>query len=208
MDIILCNVTKCFDNKIVLDNISMCIESKKITALVGSNGSGKTTLIKCISTLNIPDDGTIKMGSIVYKYSNFKLLRRQLSVLIDGDKHLVQNLTLIQNIKYLLALHGKDFHSMKQSVYMWLEKFSLTQHKNKVVSTLSRGMKQKLAIVCTLAQDSKCIFFDEPLIGLDIHSVNVLIEILKELRDRKTIVISTHNIQFAKVVGDNFICMD
>jgi len=146
------NICKQYGNFKALNDISFEIKKNTITSIVGHNGSGKTTLVKCLSTLLIYESGKIDFFGEEYSYKNFKHIRKRISLLLDASRNLYFNLTLLQNIKYFLGINKTSFKQKEDIINHFLERFSLIEHKNKLVSSLSKGMQQKTALIIALTQ--------------------------------------------------------
>lgn len=177
------NISKSFKDNTVIDNLSLTVKSSHITALVGKNGSGKTTLMRLISGLLKPDCGTIFCDN------------KDLGILIGGDVHLYENLSGYENLEYFALLHNmskKDFYSR---YYELTEILKFNDFINERTSLYSRGMKQKIAFASAIIHNPSTILLDEPSTGLDILTASDVINFIKYCKDeRKTILISTHNI--------------
>lgn len=197
MSIIVKNLKKLYDGNVILDGVSNNIEKNTITVILGENGSGKTTYLKCLSKLLIPD-----FGSVQYQDKKAKNQEKMISLLLESNKYLLQNLTVIENIKYILAIHGIKYRERKDIVQKYLEIFSIKEHEFFLVSKLSQGVRQKVALVCTLAHDVEYVFLDEPTAALDTGAIDDLAKVINSLCDR-TFVIATHDENFEKLLNCN-----
>jgi len=208
LDINLINICKKYGDFEALKNITFDIKKNSITSIVGLNGSGKTTLVKCLSTLLIFDSGDIVFFGEKFTYKNYKRFRRNISLLLDASHNLYLNLTLLQNIKYFLELHKSSFKSKKSLVDYYLELFSLHEHKDKLVSSLSKGMQQKTALIIALSQDSNLVILDEPNLALDLETLDLLKKILKKESIKKTILLTTQDIKLIEDISDYLVILD
>lgn len=191
MNLKLKNVTKNYKD-FELKNISFTIPSCSITSIIGNNGAGKTTLMKILATLSIPNSGEIVFNNIKYDYKNFKKIRSDISILFDSTGSLYMELTVLQNIKYFLEISKNKYD--EKEVIKYLELFSLLSHKDKVTSKLSKGMKQKVALIIALLKNSKLLILDEPYLGLDYESICIINKILNEQAKKKIIIISAQTL--------------
>ncbi len=181
-------LTKAFDEMIPVNDISFNIERKEVFGIVGPDGAGKTTLIRMLCGLIKPDSGTATL-------LGFDLLK-QTGKIKDEIGYLSQkfslyaDLTIDENIEFFAELHGvKHFKERRNEL---LEFTRLTKFRKFLAGKLSGGMKQKLALACTLIHKPKIIFLDEPTTGVDPVSRRDFWKILSELHnDGVTIVIST-----------------
>jgi len=175
-----------------LKNISFVIPNCSITSIIGNNGAGKTTLMKILSTLSIPNSGEIIFNDIHYNYKQFNKIRGRISVLFDSTGSLYMGLTVLQNIKYFLKISDNKYD--EKEVLKYLELFSLSSSKNKVTSKISKGMKQKVALIIALLKKSELLILDEPYLGLDYESVCLINNILIEQAKEKIIIISAQSL--------------
>lgn len=202
MSIKVINICKQYGNFKALNDISFEIKKNTITSIVGHNGSGKTTLVKCLSTLLIYESGKIDFFGEEYSYKNFKHIRKRISLLLDASRNLYFNLTLLQNIKYFLGINKTSFKQKEDIINHFLERFSLIEHKNKLVSSLSKGMQQKTALIIALTQESDLVILDEPNLGLDLEALRTLKDILREEVTKKTIILTTQDIKLIEDVSE------
>lgn len=112
------------------------------------------------------------------------------------------NLTLQQNIKYFLEIKKTSFKKKEELVNHYLECFSLVEQRNKLVSSLSKGMQQKTALIIALAQESELVVLDEPNLGLDLEALSILKDILRKEAIKKTIVLTTQDVKLIEDVSD------
>lgn len=168
------NLNKKFGDFVALNNINLEIKKNTIVSIVGPNGSGKTTLVKCLSTLLLFDDGEIEFLGEKFEYNKYKNFRKRISVLLDSSRSLYFNLTVMQNIQYFLEIKGTNFKDKKDIINYYINEFSLEQHTDKLISSLSRGMQQKTALIIALTQNSDLLILDEPNLGLDLNSLSTL----------------------------------
>jgi ABC-2 type transport system ATP-binding protein len=171
-----------------VDDISFNVESKEVFGIVGPDGAGKTTLIRMLCGLVQPDKGTAKI-------LGYDLLKQKSQIknnigYLSQKFSLYQDLTVDENIEFFAELHGvKHFKDRRNEL---LEFTRLTNFRKFLAGKLSGGMKQKLALACTLIHKPKIIFLDEPTTGVDPVSRRDFWKILSELHnDGVTIVIST-----------------
>jgi len=192
------NLCKRFGRNQVLSNLDLDIHGSGIFAVLGPNGSGKTTLIKCILGMVVPSSGEIKVqGSTIKK--NWKY-RQEINYL-PQIANFPGNLKVKELIRMIKDLRQKD--SMEEDL---IGLFGLDPFLDKKLSTLSGGTKQKVNIVLTFMFDCPLIILDEPTTGLDPASLIKLKELLlKEKTKGKTILITTHIMQFVEEMSDEIV---
>lgn len=202
------NLNKKFGDFVALNNINLEIKKNTIVSIVGPNGSGKTTLVKCLSTLLLFDDGEIEFLGEKFEYNKYKNFRKRISVLLDSSRSLYFNLTVMQNIQYFLEIKGSNFKDKKDIINYYINEFSLEQHTDKLISSLSRGMQQKTALIIALTQNSDLLILDEPNLGLDLNSLSTLKKILKEECKNKTIILTSQDVQLIEDISDYLVVLD
>lgn len=186
-DIKLSNVSKRFDEKIVLDNFSHTFEKGTVTCLMGASGVGKTTLLNLLLGLISADSGEI-MG-----------IPDDVSAVFQEDR-LCETFSAVANIT---AVTGNDF--AESEILNCLSKLGLEGSERHPVSTLSGGMKRRVAIARALLVKSGLIIFDEPFKGLDEDIKQKTIEVILEYAKGKTLIVATHDINDSKLLSANVL---
>jgi len=177
-----------------VDGIGFTIKKGELFGLLGPNGAGKTTLIKCISTLLIPDSGSVIVGGYDI-YREPLEVRRHIGVLTGGERSLYWKLTPVENLRYFAALYGVPRKATKERIDYLLDLMGLTDKSHVRVEKLSSGMKQKLSLARVLVHDPPILLVDEPTLGLDPYFARFIRDFVKnELNKklRKTILLTTH----------------
>jgi ABC-2 type transport system ATP-binding protein len=182
-----CNVTKHFekeDRKITaLDSVSFSVKEGEIVGLLGPNGSGKTTLINLIVGFYLPDDGDVKVyGESIYK--NPKLVQEYVRIpfLLEDPRF-----SVYETLKLTAKFFGvKDY---KEKIDYWLKYFELEKDRNTQIQKLSMGNYRKVQIIGSLISDPKLLILDEITNGLDLITVNKLIETLKKVNEERSVSI-------------------
>ncbi|UYP01311.1 ABC transporter ATP-binding protein [Oceanotoga sp. DSM 15011] len=197
-------IEKNFKKLKVLKNISFNVEPGEIVGILGENGAGKTTILKIITGLIIQDDGYINiMNQPLNKKS-----KKNLGLLLEGDRNLFLNYTVKENIIYFGSLNGIIGKKLKENTEELLKKLNLKNIENKIVSDLSRGMKQKLSLATTLIGDPNIILMDEPFLGLDLESKDIMIKTIKNLlKEKKSIIITSHDMDIMEKLCQRVIIL-
>lgn len=179
---------------VAVKGINLQINKGEIVGLLGPNGAGKTTLIKMMCGLLIPDEGKILINGIDIQKKRLKALSH-ISVVLEGNRNVYWRLTVEENLEYFAGNRGFSKEKVKQKINELIERFNLTEKRNEMVNTLSRGMQQKVAIAIALLANTDVIFLDEPTLGLDIETSYEIRKIIKEIakEEGKTIIISSHD---------------
>lgn len=173
------NISKSFGNITALKNVSFEVYKNEIFGFIGPDGSGKTTLFRIITTLLMPDNGTLKVLGFDC-VSGFKELRRKIGYM-PGRFSLYQDLTVEENLKFYATVFGT---SVEENYYLISDIYShIEPFKKRLAGNLSGGMKQKLALSCALIHKPQLLVLDEPTTGVDAVSRTefwIMLERLKE----------------------------
>ncbi|PKR76914.1 ABC transporter ATP-binding protein [Halalkalibacillus sediminis] len=174
--------------------VSFNVYKGEILGLLGPNGAGKTTTIKTICGLLKQNEGSVYINGQNVQDNRLKALRH-ISAVLEGNRNLYWRHTVQENMEYFAGNRGRGRKDAQEDIGKLLTQFRLLDKKNELVSSLSRGMQQKLAIAVAMLADSEVILLDEPTLGLDVETGYEVRELLKDIvRDQeKTIIISTHD---------------
>ncbi|HEC1896225.1 TPA: ABC transporter ATP-binding protein [Campylobacter jejuni] len=204
------NITKFYDNKAIISDLSLDFHKGKITSIIGANGAGKSTLLALASRLIKPSNGEIYIDGMNLKDYKEQILAQKISILKQQN-----NINLRLKVKELVAF-GRFPHSQgrlnandKIKINEALEYMGLSDLRNEFLDTLSGGQKQRSFIAMIIAQDTEFIMFDEPLNNLDMkHSVQIM-QLMKNLvKDfNKSIAVVLHDINFASIYSDEIIAL-
>ena len=204
-------INKYYDDFHVLKNIDFSVKRGEIVVVCGPSGSGKSTLIRCINGLEDIDDGIIKVDGIDIHESkkNLKEIRSEVGMVFQHF-NLFPHLTILENITLAQNLVKK--RSKAEAIEIGkdlLEKVKLSDKADSYPADLSGGQKQRVAIARSLAMKPKVILFDEPTSALDPETIGDVLSVMKDLaQENFTIVCVTHEMGFAKEVGDRIVFMD
>ncbi|MDR3270752.1 MAG: amino acid ABC transporter ATP-binding protein [Peptococcaceae bacterium] len=208
------NLSKSFGSHHVIRDISLTINDKEVVALIGPSGTGKTTLLRCINFLTCGDKGEISMGGLTVdcrKHSRYNLLNlRRKSAMVFQNYNLFQNKTALQNItEGLIYAKGLKKPEAEKRACVELEKVGLADRAYDYPHRLSGGQQQRVAIARAMALDPEVILFDEPTSALDPEKVGeVLLAIKRVAREGITMIIVTHELDFARNVASRILFMD
>ncbi|EAI2558748.1 ABC transporter ATP-binding protein [Campylobacter jejuni] len=204
------NITKFYDNKAIISDLSLDFHKGKITSIIGANGAGKSTLLALASRLIKPNSGEIYIDGMNLKDYKEQILAQKISILKQQN-----NINLRLKVEELVAF-GRFPHSQgrlnandKIKINEALEYMGLSNLRNEFLDALSGGQKQRAFIAMIIAQDTEFIMFDEPLNNLDMkHSVQIM-QLMKNLvKDfNKSIAVVLHDINFASIYSDEIIAL-
>jgi ABC-2 type transport system ATP-binding protein len=188
-------VSKRYGRTVALDNISFDVHPREVFALLGPNGAGKTTLLHILSTILRPDSGTVRIGGVDALVHPTRS-RREIGVVFQ-EPSLDDRLTVFENLNFHGLVHGVPGGIRRQRIAELLDLVELTDWREKLVRTLSSGMKRRVEIARALTHDSRILFLDEPTVGLDAQSRERIWRYIARLRSQRelTVVVTTHYIE-------------
>lgn len=194
------NVTKRYDNTIVVDRLNLQIDSGEIVGIIGHNGAGKSTTLKMIAGLVEPTSGHVQvMGHDMQKES---IKVKQRIGYLPEDSSLYEAMTARQYLLFFSELYHMPRRKARQRIDQLLDSLGLAD-KDKLIGEFSKGMKRKTAIARALLHDPDLLILDEPNSGLDPLTSFFIINYLKTLRrEGKTIILSAHNLFHVETICD------
>lgn len=195
------DLTKSYNGKKVVDNVSFKVNDGEIFAFIGHNGAGKTTTIKSIVGINNFDNGEILINgkSIVSDAVNAKMDMAY----VPDNPDLYENMKAIDFINFICDMYDTSSEVREKNINKYAEMFEIKDKLNDEISTYSHGMKQKIALIAALAHEPKVLIMDEPFVGLDPKAVFDMKEIMKDMcREGKCVFFSTHILDVAEKLCD------
>lgn len=203
------NLQKSFGDKKVLKGINLDIKDMTVTSIIGASGSGKSTLLRSINLLEKIDGGHIYLNGYEISGENTNLEKIRLEIgMVFQNFNLFPNKTVLENITLgPIKVKGEDENSAKEYALYLLKTMGLEDKKDFYPSSLSGGQKQRVAIARALANKPKVLLFDEPTSALDPEMVKEVLNVIKSLKDKLTIVIVTHEMGFAREISDTIVFM-
>lgn len=198
------SLSKAYDTKKVLEEVSFEVGSGKIFGLLGPNGAGKTTLIRIITQIIDPDHGTIIFDGHPQTSEDVFLMGY-----MPEERGLYKKMPIGEQLIYLAQLKGMSKSDAKSKIKIWFEKFQISDWWNKKVEELSKGMQQKVQFIATVLHEPKFIILDEPLSGLDpINADLINKEILHLASKGTTILFSTHRMEQVEEICDSIVLIN
>jgi len=204
------NVTKIFDGKAVVNNISTSFSEGKTNLIIGRSGSGKTVLLKCILGLYDPEEGQVVYDGRDFtnmKLAERKMLRRELGMVFQGAA-LFDSLTVEENIRFPLDMFTNQSTKEKQSrVDFCLEHVGISNANQLFPSEISGGMQKRVAIARAIALNPKYLFCDEPNSGLDPETATLIDDLIQALTKEflMTTIINTHDMNSVIQIGESVL---
>jgi ABC-2 type transport system ATP-binding protein len=191
------NLTRKFNKKIAINNISINIKQGEIFGLLGPNGAGKTTLISMLSTILIPTNGKVRINNLELNKDPKKI--RKIIGLVFQESILDEDLSAYDNLDIHARLYKIPKEKRIRKINELLKLVSLEDVADKKISTFSGGMKRKIELIRGLINEPKILFLDEPTLGLDPLTRNKIWQYIRELnkKEKLTIILTTHYMEEA-----------
>ncbi|WP_103595946.1 amino acid ABC transporter ATP-binding protein [Campylobacter concisus] len=209
------NISKSYGDHLVLDNINTSFKEGQTTVIVGSSGCGKSTLLRCINLLEIPQSGTLEVDdrsvNFKEKLSSKELLEiRKKTGMVFQSFNLFPHLTALQNVtEAQIYVQKKDKNEAIKEAKELLAKVGLSHKEDTYPNRLSGGQAQRVAIARALAVNPYFLLLDEPTSALDPElEAEVLKVILSLAKEKKSMIIVTHNMNFARKIADRILFLD
>ena len=192
------NITKRYSQLIAVDDVSFDIQDNECFALLGFNGAGKTTLINILSTGMLPTAGT----AIINGYDLIKEQEkiRKIINISPQESAVAKNLTVKENLDLIASLY--DIQNKDEKIATVISKFGLKEKETVRCKKLSGGQIRRVSIALAMITEPQILFLDEPTLGLDIKSRKILWEIIKELKNNLTILLTTHYLEEVEFLAD------
>lgn len=193
------NLCKSYGHIKAIDKLDLRVHEGELFGFLGPNGAGKTTTIRVLTTLTRPSSGFVSVGGYDVRDQSDKV--KKVIGVVQQHLSLDRDLTIRENMQFHARIQHIDSSKRKQRITELLEYVELTEYADKMVDTLSGGMKKKAAIVCSLIHEPKLLFLDEPTVGLDAQARRRLWDLMRRLnKDGTTIFLTTHYIEEAEVL--------
>lgn len=205
------NLHKEYGDRTILDNISLNVNKGEVVVILGPSGCGKSTLLKCINGLEKIQGGDIRFKgkSLMDKDVNWQEIRQHIGMVFQNYE-LFPHMTVMENIilgPTKVQNRGKD-EVMEQAKKL-LDRVGLLDRENSYPHQLSGGQKQRIAIVRTLCMNPEIMLFDEVTAALDPEMVREVLDVILELaKQEMTMILVTHEMQFARAVADKIVFID
>jgi glutamine transport system ATP-binding protein len=205
------NVVKKFGDNTILNDISLSIEKGEVVVVVGPSGSGKSTFLRCINALETIQEGDIRVGELSVRGTQAEVreLRREAGMVFQ-QFNLFPQLTALENVMFgPLESRGVSKKQARTEAIALLDKVGLAERMNHYPSELSGGQQQRVAIARSLAVRPLLMLFDEPTSALDPELRHEVLKVMKDLAEEgMTMVVVTHEMDFARKVGSRLLFID
>ena len=194
------NLTKKYKEKVAVNSLDLLVDRGELFALLGVNGAGKTTAIKMLSCLIKPTkgDATVFGKSIISE--SFKV--KEMINVSPQETAIAPNLTVRENLEFIAGIHGNDKKSAREKANQIISSFGLEEIAKDRAGILSGGWQRRLSIAMALISEPQLLFLDEPTLGLDVIARRELWNVIKKMKGKVTIILTTHYLEEAVYLSD------
>jgi ABC-2 type transport system ATP-binding protein len=199
------HLTKKFGDFVAVDDLNLSIAQGELFSLLGLNGAGKTTTIKMLSCLILPTSGdAIILNKNLIKDSQY--IKQKLNV-SPQETAIAPNLNVQENLEMIAGIYGISKNEIPHKVEEMVTVFNLTDVLKKKAKLLSGGMQRRLSIAMALTTEPEILFLDEPTLGLDVIARRELWAVIRKIKDKTTIILTTHYLEEAEALSDRVAIM-
>lgn len=193
-------LTKKYKDLTAVDSLDLCVEQGELFSLLGVNGAGKTTTVKMLSCLSRPTSGEAYLNgkSIISDSSAVK----SIIGVSPQETAVAPNLTVKENLELMCGVHGFSKEKSSDKTAELAEKFELNSILRKKAGKLSGGWQRRLSIAMALVSEPQILFLDEPTLGLDVIARSELWDLIRELKGKTTVILTTHYMEEAEALSD------
>ncbi len=197
------HISKSYGSIKAINDLSFEVSEGEIFGLLGVNGAGKTTTFRMIVGLLEPDDGTITLNNKNIDYD----ITDDIGFLTE-ERSLFIKMSALEQILFYGNLKGLDNKEIEKRLDYWLDKLKITEYKNEKIKNLSKGNQQKIQFIAAVINEPKLLILDEPFTGLDPFNVEILMQALREMAKKGTIVIfSSHRMEHVEMFCDRLLIL-
>ena len=194
------NLTKKYKDTVAVDNLSLTVLKGELFSLLGVNGAGKTTTIKMLSCLTRPTEGDAFVGG--YSVTKESEQVKRLIGVSPQETAVAPGLSVKENLELICGIHGFSKEKTSAKIRELSEQFALADVLNRKAGKLSGGWQRRVSIAMALISEPKILFLDEPTLGLDVIARHELWEIIRSMKGKITIILTTHYMEEAEALSD------
>ena len=193
-------LTKKYGKITAVNGVSLSVKEGELFALLGVNGAGKSTLIRCLTCISAPDSGDATVGG--YSITRERQLVKSRIAVSPQSTAVAPNLTVSENLTLMARLSGFSKDDAGARTGELLASFGLETVARQRAGTLSGGWQRRLSLAMALISEPSILFLDEPTLGLDVLARAELWDIIRSLKGRVTVVLTTHYMEEAEMLAD------
>lgn len=199
------NLTKKYKDVTAVDNLNLSVRKGELLSLLGVNGAGKTTTIKMLSCLTVPTSGDAFLNgkSIMRETAAIK----SVIAVSPQETAVACGLTAMENLELICGVHGFSKEKTQKKIAELCELLGLSEILKRKAGKLSGGWQRRLSIAMALISEPEILFLDEPTLGLDVIARSELWDIIRELKGKITIILTTHYMEEAEALSDRIAIM-
>ena len=198
----LVGVTKAYESKVAVNNLSLAIDAGQMFGLLGPNGAGKTSSIRMMMGITIPDSGRVNLFNKPFERASLDRVGY-----LPEERGLYRKMKVIDQLVFFGCLHGLEAGEAKKKAIAWADRLEISDALHKKTEELSKGMQQKIQFISSLLHEPDLIVMDEPFSGLDPVNASLMERTLIELKDQgKAILFSTHRMDQVEKLCES-ICL-
>lgn len=204
------DLRKNFGDLQVLKGVNLTISEKEVVVIIGPSGSGKSTLLRCMNYLEEPSSGSVVINGVALtNEANINEVRKEIGMVFQRF-NLFPHMTVLENLMLApMKVRGVKHEEAEKTAMTYLAKVGLSDKAKAYPEQLSGGQQQRVAIARALCMKPKALLFDEPTSALDPEMVNEVLDVMKSLaREGMTMAVVTHEMGFAREVGDRVVFVD
>jgi ABC-2 type transport system ATP-binding protein len=200
----LAGVTKAYENKVAVSNLSLSIEAGQMFGLLGPNGAGKTSSIRMMMGITLPDSGQVSLFDRPFERGSLERVGY-----LPEERGLYKKMKVLEQLVFFGCLHGLTAHEAEKRARAWASRMEIAEALPKKTEELSKGMQQKIQFIATLLHDPGLIVMDEPFAGLDPVNAVLVERTLLELKEQgRAILFSTHRMDQVEKLCDSICLID
>ena len=197
------NVSKSYGSNLAVDNLSFTVKEGEVFGLLGVNGAGKTTTFRMIMGLLDKDQGSITLNNENIDYNQTNNIG-----FLTEERSLLTKLTVKEQAIFYGVLKGLKEKEIEGKLDILLERFSITEYKNRLIKELSKGNQQKIQFITAIINEPKLLILDEPFTGLDPINVELFMDVINELKEKGTsIIFSSHRMEHIEQFCENLVIL-
>ena len=201
------NFSKFYGDKKVVDNLSISVQSGDIYGFIGANGAGKTTTIKAVVGIHDFENGSITIDG--HSIKEEPVICKKMMAYIPDNPDLYEHMTGFQYINFIADLFEIPTEIRRERILKYSDLFEMTKHLSGMISSYSHGMKQRTAIISALVHSPKLLILDEPFVGIDSVSEEIIMNTLRKLKEKgHTILIVHHDLRKVHMYFDNVLLIN
>ena len=199
------NLTKVYKDVVAVDNLNLTVHKGELFSLLGVNGAGKTTVIKMLSCLTQPTTGDAFLNGMSIIKDSARV--KSIIAVSPQETAVASGLSVLENLELICGVYGFSKEKTKLKISELTKLLGLDSVSKRKAGKLSGGWQRRLSIAMALISEPEILFLDEPTLGLDVLARSDLWELIRSLRDKVTIVLTTHYMEEAEALSDRIAIM-